>query len=161
VVRVADTGIGIEPELLPRVFDLFTQLDQSLNRAQGGLGIGLTMVKHLVRMHGGTVQAQSEGAGRGSEFVIQLPLIGRDEARDVQPRPAGFEQPVRDAAAARPGKRLKILVVDDNQDSANSLAELVVLWGMNRAWPTTGWRPLKPPPLFIPTWCCSISVCPA
>jgi signal transduction histidine kinase len=74
VVRVRDDGVGIAPELLPRVFDLFVQGDRSLGRAQGGRGIGLTLVKSLVEMHGGTVEAHSEGVGRGAEIVVRLPL---------------------------------------------------------------------------------------
>jgi signal transduction histidine kinase len=76
VVRVRDNGVGIPAELLPRVFDLFTQADQSLDRAQGGLGIGLALVKRLVEAHGGTVEANSDGPGTGSEFVVRLPLAG-------------------------------------------------------------------------------------
>ena len=72
-----DTGIGIPPEMLPRVFDLFTQVDRSLDRSQGGLGIGLTLVRRLVEMHGGTVTAASDGPGYGSEFVVRLPVWTR------------------------------------------------------------------------------------
>jgi signal transduction histidine kinase len=74
VFRVKDTGIGIPPELLPQVFELFTQVDRSLNRSQGGLGIGLALVRRLVEMHGGTVDAHSDGIGRGAEFVVRLPI---------------------------------------------------------------------------------------
>jgi signal transduction histidine kinase len=73
VVRVEDTGMGIPAEMLPRIFDLFTQVDRSLHRAQGGLGIGLTLVRSLVEMHGGVVEAYSDGPGQGSEFVVRLP----------------------------------------------------------------------------------------
>ncbi|MGH7462960.1 MAG: sensor histidine kinase, partial [Longimicrobiales bacterium] len=76
-MTVRDTGIGIPDEMLEHVFDLFTQLDASLERSQGGLGIGLTLVKNLVEMHGGTVQARSEGRGKGSEFTVRLPLLPR------------------------------------------------------------------------------------
>ncbi len=75
--RVRDTGIGIDPVLLPRVFDLFVQADTATDRSQGGLGIGLTLVKSLVEMHGGAVEARSDGPGRGSEFIVRLPLKGR------------------------------------------------------------------------------------
>ena len=74
VVRVRDSGIGIAPEMLPRVFDLFVQERQTLERSQGGLGLGLTIVRSLVQMHGGTVSAHSEGLGRGAEFVVRLPI---------------------------------------------------------------------------------------
>ncbi len=76
VARIRDTGVGIPPEVLPHVFDLFTQVDRSLNRSQGGLGIGLTLVRQLAEMHGGRAEAHSGGVGRGAEFVIRLPLAG-------------------------------------------------------------------------------------
>ena len=75
MIRVRDTGIGIAAEELPRLFDMFTQVDTSLERSRDGLGIGLTLVKALVEMHGGTVEASSEGLGRGSEFVVRLPVV--------------------------------------------------------------------------------------
>src|SRR5206468_2337654 len=75
VLRVKDDGVGMPPELLGRVFDLFVQGDRSLDRSQGGLGIGLTLVKRLVEMHGGSVEARSEGLGRGSELVVRLPAL--------------------------------------------------------------------------------------
>src|SRR5262249_44445154 len=82
VLRVRDTGVGIAPDLLPHVFDLFTQADRSLDRSQGGLGIGLTMVQRLVQLHGGAVEARSEGLGRGSEFIVRLPIL--DFARESE-----------------------------------------------------------------------------
>jgi signal transduction histidine kinase/ActR/RegA family two-component response regulator len=116
MITVTDNGVGIPPELLPRLFDLFVQGDRSLARSQGGLGIGLSVVKRLIGMHGGLVTAYSEGPGLGSTFEIRLPLI---EAPAVQP-------PV-EAAKRYPGKR--ILVVDDNEDAANSLASILELEG--------------------------------
>src|SRR5262249_60082350 len=80
VLRVRDTGIGIPADLLPRVFDLFIQGDGSLARSEGGLGIGLTLVQRLVEMHGGTVEARSDGAGQGSEFLVRLPTLGTKPA---------------------------------------------------------------------------------
>ena len=81
VLRVRDTGVGIAPELLPLVFDLFTQADRSLDRSQGGLGIGLALVQRLVELHHGTVEARSEGVGRGSEFIVRLPVLPRTASR--------------------------------------------------------------------------------
>lgn len=119
-IVVRDTGSGIPPDMLPRVFDLFTQGDRHAGRAQGGLGIGLTLVKTLVEMHGGSVRAISEGAGRGSEFVVRLPL--------ADPR----RSPEIPAQEARPSALLgprRVLVVDDNRDSAESLGTLLRLLG--------------------------------
>jgi len=131
VVCVRDTGIGIAPNLLPYVFDPFMQADRSLERAQGGLGIGLTLVKRLVELHDGSVTARSEGPGRGSEFVVRLPRVvaGIDEA------------PVAAASAAAsvgalPARR--ILVVDDNKDAVDSLALLLSIVGQTVATASDG-----------------------
>jgi CheY-like chemotaxis protein len=118
VIRVADTGIGIPPEMLPRVFEMFAQVDGRSTRTQGGLGIGLGLVKGLVEIHGGTITATSGGPGAGSEFVVRLPAIvalppGAADGRRVE-RDAGMELPCR-----------RILVVDDNVDAANSLAKVL------------------------------------
>ena len=120
VVRIRDSGIGIPPALLPKVFDIFFQGDRSLDRPEGGLGIGLSIVKSLVEMHGGSVAAFSEGTQRGSEFVIRLPLA--DEHDLAAPMP---KLPQR--VAARSHKRL--LVVDDNLDFASTLASLLEVAG--------------------------------
>ena len=127
VVRVRDTGIGISPEMLPRVFDLFAQADQSLERTRGGLGIGLTIVKRLVELHGGRVEARSDGLGQGSEFSILLPPIENNPSVSAPGRPA----PAPDSGQEE--SPLKVLVVDDNQDAAGSLKELLEMWGY-RAW---------------------------
>ncbi|AUX44499.1 hypothetical protein SOCE26_059630 [Sorangium cellulosum] len=113
-LRIRDSGVGISPELLPRVFDLFTQGDRSLDRADGGLGIGLTIVRRLVDLHGGTVRAVSEGPGCGSEFIVQLPRLTKPAASAS-----------RSAPAEGAGKKSCILVVDDNRDSAESMAMLL------------------------------------
>ncbi|HEX5635304.1 MAG TPA: ATP-binding protein, partial [Gemmatimonadales bacterium] len=119
-VRVVDSGEGMAPELLTQVFDLFTQAHRTLDRAQGGLGIGLTVVKRLVELHGGTVVASSEGPGRGSTFTLRLPLCDALPQAPESPR----------AEARRPAaSALRVLVVDDSRDAAESLAELLRLSG--------------------------------
>jgi len=109
-LRVRDNGVGIPPDMLPRLFDLFTQSDRTLDRADGGLGIGLTLVRRLTEMHGGKVTAASEGSDRGSEFVVELPLIPK------KPRAASATYIPHMNAPTRVKRR--VLVVDDNQDSA-------------------------------------------
>ncbi len=120
VIRVSDTGIGIAADDLRRIFDLFVQADTSLERSVSGLGIGLTLVKDLVEMHGGTVQAHSDGAGSGSEFVVRLP-ISSEALPPVTAQPSVGEP-------ATPIAR-RILVVDDNRDAAESLAMVLQLNG--------------------------------
>jgi CheY-like chemotaxis protein len=121
VLRVRDSGIGLSPEILPRVFDLFVQEQQALDRAQGGLGLGLAIVRTLVELHGGTVEARSEGPGKGSEFVVRLAASPSREAAPL--KPSGME-------GAAPGPdALRVLVVDDNADAAELLAESVRMMG--------------------------------
>lgn len=115
-VAISDNGVGIAPELLPRIFDLFVQGDRSLDRSQGGLGIGLSVVKRLVEMHGGQVQVFSAGLGKGSRFEIQLPLADSDIAA-----PAAGDSPMT--------RSKRILIVDDNHDAADSLAFVLGLDG--------------------------------
>jgi len=122
-IRVHDTGIGIAAEQLGKVFDMFMQADTSLERQQSGLGIGLTLVKTLVEMHGGTVDAHSAGAGQGSEFVVRLPISDASLMFEPTPTPAP-----RGRASAAPAAR-RILIVDDNLESAASLAMLLELAG--------------------------------
>jgi signal transduction histidine kinase/CheY-like chemotaxis protein len=116
-IRVRDNGIGIPPELLPRLFQLFTQVDGAAHRAQGGLGIGLALVRQLIQMHGGSVTAYSQGPGHGSEFLIRLPL----RVRGYRTPPASSEEPLADAAP----RGHRILLADDNRDALDSLATLL------------------------------------
>lgn len=121
VIRVADTGIGIPPHMLPQVFDLFTQVGQSIDHAQGGLGIGLSLARRLVEMHGGSIAADSPGCGQGSVFTVRLPLA--DGAPD-EPVTASD----RGSPASGPAGR-RILVVDDNVDAADSLGMVLEFFG--------------------------------
>jgi PAS domain S-box-containing protein len=121
VIRVRDNGLGLPADLLPHVFDLFTQADRSLDRSQGGLGIGLTLVRRLVEMHGGRVEAQSDGPGRGSEFIVRLPAAVADNS-------TGSDAAVGESARSAP-RALKILLVEDNVDSAEMMSFLLELNG--------------------------------
>jgi PAS domain S-box-containing protein len=121
LVRIRDTGIGIPPSLLTHVFDLFVQVDRSLEQSHGGLGVGLALVKRLVEMHGGTVEASSEGRGKGSEFIVRLPALGSAAAG----KPKNKDGTVPSNVV----KGRRILVVDDNQDASTSLAMLLKLMG--------------------------------
>ena len=117
VLSIRDSGVGIAPELLPRIFDIFVQGDRSLDRSKGGLGIGLTLVRRLVEQHGGTVAVASEGAGKGSTFTVRLPAI----ARPVETRAP--------ALSPRPSAARRVLVIEDNDDSRQMLRELIRLLG--------------------------------
>ncbi|HEX3127377.1 MAG TPA: ATP-binding protein [Thermoanaerobaculia bacterium] len=125
VVRVRDNGIGVPPDVLDRVFEPFVQSEGSLARSEGGLGIGLTLVRSLVEMHGGSVEAHSPGLGQGSEFTVRLP------ARVPAEKPVVLaEMPsMPHADAPFPARGLRVLVVEDNVDAAESLAALLRLWG--------------------------------
>lgn len=119
LVKVRDTGIGIPADMIHRIFEMFTQVDRSLERPLGGLGIGLSLVRSLVELHGGSVEARSDGPGQGSELIVRLP---------VDP-PARQAQPAREDGDHVAPARHRILVVDDNKDAADSLAMLLALQG--------------------------------
>lgn len=119
-LRVRDSGVGIDPEVLPRVFELFMQADPSPGRGHGGLGIGLTLVRRLVEMHGGSVSVHSEGSGKGTEFELCLPLVRENPFAEehMSPGPTGTLE-----------QSLRILVVDDNRDAAEALHVMLSTWG--------------------------------
>jgi len=147
VVRVRDTGVGIRPEMLPHIFDLFTQVDTSLQRAQGGLGIGLTLVKTLVEMHGGTVSARSDGPARGSEFTVRLPAF-------VQSRPAPAPAPAEPGPPpprrGTSGQGRRVLLVDDNVDSVRGMAKLLTHQGYGVHAVYDGLRAIEAAKSFLP-----------
>jgi len=122
VVSVRDAGIGLPAADLARVFDLFVQVDAGWRRSQGGMGIGLSLVKQLVESHGGRVEARSAGLGAGSEFVVRLPCLAASAATTEA-------RPVAPGASAPGASKCKVLVVDDNRDAADSLAELLAVMG--------------------------------
>jgi len=119
VLRVIDNGVGISPDIVPQVFDLFVQEDRSLDRRQGGLGLGLSLVKRLIEMHGGHVAVVSAGMGRGSEFIVRLPLA--DTPASIERTTRSSPQPLASGAK----RALRILVVDDNAESAEAMAILL------------------------------------
>ncbi|MDE2448212.1 MAG: response regulator [Gammaproteobacteria bacterium] len=158
-IRIRDNGIGIRPEMLPHVFELFTQLERGDGRTQGGLGIGLALVQRLVQMHGGEVSAASDGPGKGSEFVVRLPLLRKeDEPVESQPHlipdiaPAGevtaIVTPLASADAARLVRR--ILIADDNNDALESLATLLQLSGHEVFTATNGGTALQSAERHLP-----------
>jgi signal transduction histidine kinase/CheY-like chemotaxis protein len=133
VLRVRDNGVGIETEMLGRIFDLFTQIDRSLDRSQGGLGIGLTLVRQLVELHGGRVSAHSEGPGKGSEFVVHLPI--------TSPRPAPLDPPgesPQPGAMPSTATARHILIIEDNADARETLALLLQMLGHHVETAATG-----------------------
>ncbi|MBC8087531.1 MAG: PAS domain S-box protein [Phycisphaerae bacterium] len=139
VIRVSDNGIGIPGDMLTRVFEMFTQIAHSSTKAQGGLGIGLALVRQLVEMHGGSVSAESEGAGKGSTFTVRLPRAGRDEVPRPETTGAGTAAPITEGGE----EQLNILVVDDNIDAAESLASVLQLMGHNARTAFTGTNGLR------------------
>jgi CheY-like chemotaxis protein/anti-sigma regulatory factor (Ser/Thr protein kinase) len=120
LVSVRDDGIGIAADQLPGIFRMYSQVRSSLERSQGGMGIGLTLVKRLVEMHGGRIEASSEGPGKGSAFMVRLPLLSEGSE---PPARAAMDQPTRAKSS------LRVLIVDDNQDAGESLAMLLRVLG--------------------------------
>jgi CheY-like chemotaxis protein len=145
VLRVRDSGAGIPTDKLSQIFDMFAQVDRSLERARGGLGIGLSLVRALVEMHGGKVEARSEGPGRGSEFIVQLPLPA-DASLEHERRGQGF----LDGGLPHPAGR-RILVVDDNEDAADSLSLLLGAMGYDTRAAYDGRSALEAVPEFKPS----------
>jgi CheY-like chemotaxis protein len=125
-ILVRDNGIGIEAPALPSVFDLFTQSSRSAERTQAGLGIGLALVKRLVELHGGEVEARSDGLGKGSEFIVRLPRQYRDSIRAVVPAQSAADP---GPASTQTTVSRRILVADDNRDALDSLVELLAMGG--------------------------------
>lgn len=150
-VRVRDNGSGMKADLVPKVFDLFTQGERTLDRSQGGLGLGLALVKRLVEIHGGTVEARSEGSGKGSEFTVRLPALAAEEVKPASPRVTVSLPP-----AVRVGRAL---VIDDNFDVAESMTwmleslprEIKMAHSGQAALEMMGdgWKPLGPKSLLI------------
>lgn len=145
-LTVSDTGIGIAPELLPKIFDLFMQGRRTLARSEGGLGIGLTLVKRLVALHGGEVAAFSEGLDRGSRFVVRLPLLHpRRMSGPASPLASAAASPAADVLHPR-----RVLVIDDNQDSTTSMAMLLKLVGHEVSVAQDGGTGLREAERFLP-----------
>ncbi|MEP6833159.1 MAG: PAS domain-containing protein [Gemmatimonas sp.] len=144
VVRVTDSGVGMNPEMLAHAFDSFTQEGDALNRTEGGLGIGLTLVKGLVALHGGTVEARSDGKGLGSEFTVRLPLSKEPHSPEAQ-------KARRQTSTATNWHR--ILVVDDNKDSATSLSMMLNFMGHDTRTANDGLRGLEVAETFRPDVC--------
>ena len=140
IVVVGDNGIGIAQHLLTRIFDVFVQGDRALDRGDGGLGIGLALVKRLVELHSGSVSAHSAGPGHGSEFTLSLPLIRADAPKGVDLAPAALAQP----------RTLRILVVDDNNDAATTIATLLKTLGHDVRVAGDGLEALDAAPAFRP-----------
>jgi CheY-like chemotaxis protein len=145
VLSVRDTGIGIAPDMVPRIFDLFVQERQAIDRAQGGLGLGLAIVRSLAELHGGAVEAHSDGVGRGAEFVLRLPRTS-PAAVTARETPAAKSH----AAAPQTARPLRVLVVDDNNDAATMLAEALTVRGHTVQTAHDGLDGLRAAETFVP-----------
>jgi CheY-like chemotaxis protein len=140
VVRVSDDGVGIPADMLEHVFDMFTQVDRTLERAQGGLGIGLSLVRRLMDLHGGSVSASSAGSDRGSTFTLRLPAIAT----------GAVAAPTKQATAHAGARNVRVLVVDDNIDAADSLAVMLQLDGYDTRVEYSGEDALRTAEAFDP-----------
>ncbi|MBG0798519.1 response regulator [Methylocystis sp. L43] len=145
VVIVKDSGVGIPPEMITRVFDIFTQVDRNLGRAQGGIGVGLSLTRSLVTLHGGTIEARSGGAGMGSEFIVRLPLSEAPVAANVE-----AAQDAAPDARERRASPTKVLVVDDDQLVGKLTGELIASFGMEVQVVPGGAEALEVIPKFQP-----------
>jgi CheY-like chemotaxis protein/two-component sensor histidine kinase len=143
LVSVKDTGVGIPPQMLSKVFEMFAQVDKSLEKAQGGLGIGLSITKRLVEMHGGSVEANSRGPGQGSEFVVRLPL---PEPAAPEPKPSDDKAEGVNSPVMR-----RILVADDNEDSVASMALMLKILGNEVRTATDGLEAVEVAESFRPS----------
>lgn len=141
VIRITDNGVGIDPALLPRIFELFVQGEPTLNASADGLGIGLTLARRLVEMHGGTLSAESSGRGLGSVFVVELPMSDRASAVPAR---------VHSVPEFHPLLPRRVLIVDDNQDAADMLAVLMETWGQTTRIAHDGWTALTTGAEFHP-----------
>ena len=159
LIRVRDNGIGIAPELLPHIFDMFTQADQTLSRSRGGLGIGLTLVRSLVEMHDGRVTAHSHGPGLGSEFIVRLPVSAEAPAEPTADGPTAVEAPAVEAIPNSPGAASSSSTTTETTPTA--WASSSARSGRTSRWPTTA-RPRSSWSADAgPTSSCSTSACPA
>ena len=142
LVQVVDNGEGIEAELVPRLFELFAQADRSLAHSQGGLGIGLSLVRTLVEMHGGRVRMRSQGRGKGSTFEVRIPLT----PTPLESQPSNASLPALQAVA----RQRRVLVVEDNQDIRESSCELLSMAGFDVTGVATGFEALEKVSAFAP-----------
>jgi CheY-like chemotaxis protein len=133
-ICVRDSGVGIAPDILPKIFDLFVQSKETLDRSEGGMGVGLTLVKTIVELHGGSVTVASEGSGKGSEFTVRLPLAPRPHQNSTASNPV---------ASNGVNRRLRIAVVEDNADSRTMLKSLLALDGHEVSTAEDGLRGLE------------------
>ncbi|GLI95396.1 ATP-binding protein [Methylocystis echinoides] len=140
VVRITDTGVGIPADMLSRIFELFTQVDRTVGRSQGGIGLGLTLARRLVELHGGDIEARSEGVGRGSEFIVRLPLIAILPPHEIS----------TDAAISQKFPVRRVLVVDDDSTVADSLAMLLEAMGVAVRTAYSGAEALRAIPVLRP-----------